>query len=177
MQRVLNLKIKFRESFRPFAPVVLADKAEAIFEMEGDSPYMLLVESVRRELWREVDEAALPAEGEARIRALLQAERSSLPAITHVDHSARVQTVDAERNPLFHRLLAAWEAATGCPVLVNTSFNIRGEPIVHSPQDALRCFLGTGMDLLVMGSCVLEKEKNRKQAVDPEAYRGAFPLD
>ncbi len=177
MQQVLNLKIKFRESFRPFAPVVLAEKAAEIFEMEGDSPYMLLVEQVRRELLREVDEDALPPQGEERIRALLAAERSILPAVTHVDNSARVQTVDAERNPLFHRLLTAWEAATGCPVLVNTSFNIRGEPIVHSPQDAWRCFLGTDMDLLVMGHFVLEKEKNREHAVDPEQYRGEFPLD
>lgn len=177
MQQVLNLKIKFRESFRPFAPVVLAEKAGEIFEMEGDSPYMLLVEQVREERLRPVEEAGLPEEGEARIRALLAAERSDLPAITHVDHSARVQTVDAERNPLFHRLLTAWEKATGCPVLVNTSFNIRGEPIVHSPQDALRCFLGTDMDLLVMGSFLVEKERNREQSIDPRDYRGEFPLD
>lgn len=177
MQQVLNLKIKFRESFRPFAPVVLAEKAAEIFETDGASPYMLLVEQVRKAYLKEVDPASLPEGGEDRIRALLAADRSRLPAITHVDNSARVQTVDAERNPLFYRLLKAWEAATGCPVLVNTSFNIRGEPIVHSPYDAWRCFLGTDMDLLVMGSFLVEKDRNRDQAVDPEQYRGEFPLD
>ncbi|MGC9451857.1 MAG: carbamoyltransferase C-terminal domain-containing protein, partial [Oceanipulchritudo sp.] len=177
MQSVLNLKIKFRESFRPFAPVVLAERAGEYFELRGDSPYMLVVDQVKPDWLYPVDDDKLPAEGEARIRAFLSAKRSQLPAITHVDNSARIQTVDARRNPLFHRLMKAWEAETGCPVLVNTSFNIRGEPIVHSPEDAWRCFIGTDMDVLVMGDCHIEKEQNKQLAVDTEAYRGQYPLD
>jgi carbamoyltransferase len=177
MQQQLNLKIKFRESFRPFAPVVLADRVGDYFEMRGESPYMLLVDKVREEWLQEVDAAGLPEEGESRMRALLEARRSTIPAVTHVDNSARIQTVDASRNPLFHKLLMAWEARTGCPVLVNTSFNIRGEPIVHSPADAWRCFAGTHMDVLVMETCLVEKKKNPHLAADMEAYRGEYPLD
>ena len=177
MQSVLNLKIKFRESFRPFAPVVLAERATEYFDLTAESPYMLVVDKVKPEQLYPLDLDALPGDGEARIRALLSARRSSLPAVTHVDNSARVQTVDAARNPLFYRLLKAWEAATGCAVLVNTSFNIRGEPIVRSPADAWRCFIGTEMDVLVMGNYYIEKERNRELAVDTEAYRGQYPLD
>jgi carbamoyltransferase len=177
MQATLNLKIKFRESFRPFAPVVLAERAGEYFGLPCESPYMLVVDRVRPEWLYPVDHDKLPDAGEARIRALLAARRSRLPAITHVDNSARIQTVDARRNPLFHRLLGAWEAATGCPVLVNTSFNIRGEPIVHSPEDAWRCFTATAMDVLVMENCYIDKADNRAHAVDIEAYRGRYPLD
>jgi carbamoyltransferase len=177
MQRTLNLKIKFRESFRPFAPVVLVERAGEYFDLKGASPYMLVVDQVKGAWLKEVDEEALPPTGEARMRALLSAERSVLQAVTHVDNSARVQTVDAERNPLFHRLLTAWEAQTGIAVLVNTSFNIRGEPIVRTPEDAWRCFVGTEMDILVMGNCLILKEENRHKAVDTAQYRGEYPLD
>lgn len=177
MQRTLNLKIKFRESFRPFAPVVLAERATEVFDLKGESPYMLVVDQVKAPWLKPVDEAAFPAEGETRMRALLSAERSSLPAVTHVDNSARVQTVDAERNPLFYRLLKAWEAETGIAVLVNTSFNIRGEPIVRTPEDAWRCFSATEMDVLVMGNCFIQKEENLDKAIDIAQYRGAYPLD
>ncbi len=177
MQALLNLKIKFRESFRPFAPAVLAERAGEYFALSCESPYMLVVDRVRDEHLYPNSHDALPEDGEARIRALLGARRSRLPAVTHVDNSARIQTVDAGRNPLFHRLLRAWEAATGCPVLVNTSFNIRGEPIVRSPEDAWRCFAGTAMDLLVIGDCIVDKADNPQAAVDPEAYRGQYPLD
>lgn len=177
MQKTLNLKIKFRESFRPFAPVVLAERARDFFELKDESPYMLVVDKVKEALLKPVDKKAIPATGEARMRALLSAERSTLPAVTHVDNSARVQTVDAERNPLFYRLLKAWEAETGIAVLVNTSFNIRGEPIVRTPADAWRCFVGTEMDVLVMGNCFILKEENLDKAVDTAQYRGEYPLD
>jgi carbamoyltransferase len=177
MQSVLNVKIKFRESFRPFAPVVLAERAGEIFELEGESPYMLVVDKVK-ERWRlPVEATASPASGESAIRDLLGQKRSELPAITHVDHSARIQTVDAERNPLFYRLLKRWETRTGCPVLVNTSFNIRGEPIVRSPEDAWRCFIGTDMDVLVMGNVYIEKEANKALAQTTGDYREEYPLD
>jgi carbamoyltransferase len=148
MQRTLNLKIKFRESFRPFAPAVLAERAAEYFEIDRPSPYMLLVAPVRH-----AEPAPAGAAGQARLRAV----RSPLPAVTHVDGSARVQTVDRGTNPLFHRLIAAFGARTGVPVLVNTSFNVRGEPIVCSPADAYRCFMSTAMDLLVLGPCLLER--------------------
>jgi carbamoyltransferase len=150
MQSVMNLKVKFRESFRPFAPAVLRERAGAYFELDTDSPYMLLVAPVRAELRR-------PVPPGLRGLDLLKAERSTLPAITHVDFSARIQTVDAARFPLLHALLRRWEAATGCAVLVNTSFNVRGEPIVGSPDDAYRCFVNTEMDYLVIGSYLLDR--------------------
>lgn len=177
MQALLNLKIKFRESFRPFAPVVLSDQAPEYFDLHGESPYMLVVADVRDKWLLAAEAANLPAQGDARMRALLAAPRSQLPAITHVNNSARIQTVDPLRNPLFHRLLKTWHTTTGCPVLVNTSFNIRGEPIVHSPMDAWRCFTGTSMDVLVMGNCYVDKSANANNAIDAEAYRGKYPLD
>jgi carbamoyltransferase len=153
MQRELNLKIKFRESFRPFAPSVLAERAGECFELERPSPYMLLVAPVR---------GAAPVEatglqGMERLRAI----RSPLPAITHVDGSARVQTVDRHTNPAFHHLIEAFERKTGVPVLVNTSFNVRGEPIVCTPTDAFRCFMATAMDCLVIGPYLLRREAQR----------------
>ena len=153
MQRTLNLKIKFRESFRPFAPAVLAEHVSQHFELDRPSPYMLLVARVRG--WQA--SPAYAAGGSLQGLERLKAVRSPLPAVTHVDGSARVQTVDARTNPRFHRLLEAFGERTGVPVLVNTSFNVRGEPIVCSPADAYRCFVSTSMDLLVMGSCVLER--------------------
>ncbi len=150
MQSVMNLKVKFRESFRPFAPAVRRERVGAYFELDTDSPYMLLVAPVRAGLRR-------PVPPDLRGLDLLKAERSTLPAVTHVDFSARIQTVDATRFPLLHELLRRWEAATGCAVLVNTSFNVRGEPIVCSPDDAYRCFVNTEMDYLVIGSYLLDR--------------------
>lgn len=177
MQRQLNQKIKFRESFRPFAPIVLADKACEYFDLAGDSPYMLLVDAVRPAQRLPVPALPEAMTGEDRVRALLAQERSRIPAVTHVDGSARVQTVDAIRQPRLHRLLRAWADETGLPVLVNTSFNIRGEPIVRSPEDALRCFLGTEMDLLVMENILVRKRANPGKSRVNDAYKAAYPLD
>ena len=154
MQRVLNLKIKYRESFRPFAPAVLREDVGQYFDMDGDSPYMLLVAPVRS------DRRTPPRpEDEAR-RGLekLNLVRSDIPAVTHVDYSARIQTVHPETNPLFHRLIETFKARTGYGILINTSFNIRDEPIVCSPEDAYRCFMGTEMDMLAIGDVILRKE-------------------
>jgi carbamoyltransferase len=176
MQTVMNLKIKFRESFRPFAPLVLREEVDRYFQMRPfeDSPYMLLVAPVREE-----HRVAMPpeADGAFGIEKLRYA-RSTIPAVTHVDHSARVQTVDDGRNPLLHRLLTAFHRRTGCPVLVNTSFNVRGEPIVCTPEDALRCFLATDMDVLVMGrSVVLKSEQARVDAQVRREHLAQFQLD
>ena len=152
MQRTMNLKIKYRESFRPFAPSVLADRAAEYFDLDRASPYMLLVAPVRAEL-----RVADPGDARAFGIAKLNQPRSTLPAITHVDYSARVQTVTAEGNPRYHALLEAFRARTGCAALVNTSFNVRGEPIVRTPEEAYRCFMRTEMDRLVVGNCVLRK--------------------
>ena len=171
MQRTLNLKVKFRESFRPFAPSVLRDEVAAWFELDRDSPYMLLVADVRPERRRRLSAA------QERLAGLeqLQAPRSEIPAVTHVDYSARIQTVHADTNPRYHALLEAFRERTGCPVLVNTSFNIRGEPIVRSPTDAFRCFMGTDIDCLAVGNCFLRKpdqpaalRKNYRDAVAPD---------
>jgi len=167
-QRDLNLKIKYRESFRPFAPAVLRDKVSDWFELDADSPYMLLVAPVAEAKRRPVE---MEGSGFDRLKTI----RSEIPAVTHVDGSARVQTVTSETNPRFAALLQAFEAKTGCPVLVNTSFNIRGEPIVCTPEDAFRCFMGCELDVLVVGDCWLEKA-----AQDPALktdYRGDFELD
>ncbi len=155
MQRTLNLKVKRRESFRPFAPSVLRSDAADWFDLEGDSPYMLLVADVKPERRRPLTAAQQALSGIGR----LNAPRSDVPAVTHVDHSARVQTVDRETNPRYHALLEAFKARTGCPVLVNTSFNVRGEPIVCTPADAFRCFMGTDLDCLAVGNCFLRKEE------------------
>ncbi len=152
MQETLNLKIKFRESFRPFAPSVLRERAGDCFELDEESPYMLLVAPIRESL--RLDKPGVQAGGDLH---RLKATRSTLPAITHVDYSARIQTVAAEDNPRFHRLLSEFERQTGCPVLVNTSFNVRGEPPVCTPEDALRCFLRTEMDYLVLGNFLIDK--------------------
>ena len=171
MQRNLNLKVKYRESFRPFAPSVLREDVSKWFELDSDSPYMLLVADVRKDKRR-----AMTPEEEALFGIeKLNIARSEIPAVTHVDYSARVQTVHAETNPLYYRLIERFKALTCCPVLVNTSFNVRGEPIVCLPEDAFRCFMGNELDLLVVGNCVLAKTEQ-----DPglkEDYSTAFELD
>jgi carbamoyltransferase len=164
MQSVLNLKVKFRESFRPFAPAVLAERAAEWFELDVESPYMLLVAEVARARRCPLSDADAALVGLDRLRTA----RSQIPAVTHVDGSARVQTVDARRNPRFHRLLRAFERLTSCPALVNTSFNVRGEPIVCTPDDALRCFLATDLDALAIEHCFLAKD------AQPPALRAAF---
>ncbi len=164
MQSVMNLKVKFRESFRPFAPIVLRDRVNDYFEMNCDSPYMLLVAPVRESLRQPVTGGA---SGLDRLKQLL----STIPAVTHVDYSARIQTVDDARNPRLHALLKLWEQATGCAVLVNTSFNVRGEPIVCTPDDAYRCFVNTEMDYLVIGNCLLDRAAQPKQSVKPTFER------
>ena len=158
MQSVMNLKVKFRESFRPFAPIVRRERVADYFELETESPYMLLVAPVKKELCREI-----PAEIQGLDR--LKGIRSTLPAITHVDYSARIQTVEREGNPLLYDLLLRFEQVTGCGVLVNTSFNVRGEPIVCTPDDAYRCFMNTEMDYLVMGSFVIERAAQPQQKI------------
>jgi carbamoyltransferase len=172
MQSIMNLKIKYRESFRPFAPSVLAERVSDYFEMEAESPYMLLVAPVR-------DSRRLPvpasAEGLWGID-LLNVPRSDIPAVTHIDYSARVQTVHKETNPGYYRLIKAFEAKTGCGVIVNTSFNVRGEPIVCSPEDAYRCFMRTEIDVLVLGNFVLQKEEQKPLTQDSE-WRNEFVLD
>ena len=171
MQKTLNLKVKYRESFRPFAPSVLREDVADWFELEGDSPYMLFVANVVENRRRE-----MTAEEKAMFGIdQLNVVRSEVPAITHVDYSARIQTVHEETNPRYHALLTRFKALTGCPVIVNTSFNVRGEPIVCTPEDAFHCFMGTEIDVLVAGNCLLRKEEQ-----DPALkrdYKDAFELD
>jgi len=155
MQKMLNLKVKYRESFRPFAPAVRREDVADWFELDRDSPYMLLVADVKRNLRREMTDAEHDLFGIDKLNVV----RSTIPAVTHVDYSARIQTVHGETNPRFHALLSRFKELTGCPVLVNTSFNVRGEPIVCTPEDAFRCFIGTELDLLVCGNAILEKTK------------------
>jgi carbamoyltransferase len=154
MQRQLNLKVKFRESFRPFAPSVLREDVAQWFELDGDSPYMLIVADVQQDRRCAVPEEDNKLFGIDRLNTI----RSEIPAVTHVDMSARIQTVHKETNPRYHALLSAFKAQTGCSVLVNTSFNVRSEPIVCTPEDAFRCFMGTDIDLLVAGNCIARKE-------------------
>ncbi len=172
MQSVMNLKIKYRESFRPFAPAVLAEKVSDYFELDGRSPYMLLVAPVKKERRRSMSEEEQKLFGIEK----LNVARSDLPAITHVDYSARVQTVHADTNPRFHRLLKAFEERTGCGVLVNTSFNVRGEPIVCTAEDAYRCFMRTEMDYLVLENFLLHKPDQPKWEKD-DSWMQEFELD
>ncbi len=171
MQKVLNLKVKYRESFRPFAPAVLREDVAEWFELDGDSPYMLLVADVRKEKRIPMTEAQQRLFGIEK----LNVPRSSIPAVTHVDYSARIQTVHKETNPRFYALISRFKALTGCPVIVNTSFNIRGEPIVESPEDAFRCFMGTELDALAVGNCFLLKA-DQDQALKRD-YTAQFELD
>jgi carbamoyltransferase len=174
MQSQMNLKIKFRESFRPFAPSVLRERVSDYFELDADSPYMLLVAPVRVELRREVT----GDEGKLFGIERLNVPRSSIPAVTHVDYSARVQTVGREDNPAYYDLLAAFERRTGCAVLVNTSFNVRGEPIVCTPAEAYACFMRTEMDCLVLGDFVLLKSEQGERAFAEDlSWQEEFQLD
>lgn len=172
MQTVMNLKIKYRESFRPFAPSVLAERVSDYFELEAESPYMLIVAPVREALRLPLSEEQQKLFGIDKLKL----KRSELPAITHVDYSARVQTVHAETNPRYHALLKAFEAQTGCGVLVNTSFNVRGEPIVCTPADAYRCFMRTEMDYLVVENFLMDK-KDQPVVERDESWKQEFELD
>ncbi len=171
MQSVLNLKVKYRESFRPFAPSVLREDVAQWFELDSDSPYMLLVADVVESRRK----AMTPEEQGLFGIAKLNIPRSDIPAVTHVDYSARIQTVHRETNPRYWDLIARFNQLTGCPVIVNTSFNVRGEPIVGSPEDAFRCFMGTEIDALAVGNCYLEKQ-DQNPALKRD-YRNAFALD
>ena len=171
MQKMLNLKVKYRESFRPFAPAVLREDVAEWFDLDGDSPYMLLVADVlqRHRIEMTAEQQALFGIDK------LNVPRSSIPAVTHVDHSARIQTVHRETNPRYHAVISRFKALTGVPVVVNTSFNVRGEPIVCTPEDAFRCFMGTEIEALAVGNCFLRKEDQ-----DPalrQRYETAFELD
>jgi carbamoyltransferase len=178
MQATMNLRIKFRESFRPFAPSVLAEDVAEYFEALPQSPYMLQVARVNRRLDVPVAEAdRTKMESDPDLRQRLNVRRSSIPAVTHVDMSARVQTVDEARHGRYYRLLGAFKRHTGCSVLINTSFNVRGEPIVGSPADALRCFLNTDMDVLVLENCILHKTEQPAAAANRAAYLADFKLD
>lgn len=171
MQSVLNLKVKYRESFRPFAPSVLRERVAEWFELDYDSPYMLLVADVveRRRRRMTAEEQALFGIQK------LNVPRSEIPAVTHVDYSARIQTVHADTNPRYHQLISRFETLTGCPVIVNTSFNVRGEPIVCTPEDAFRCFMGTEIEALAVGDCFLRKEEQDMSL--RKNYETAFELD
>jgi len=157
MQEIMNLKIKFRESFRPFAPSVLREKVSDFFELEKESPYMLLVAPVKKELRKKL---SVQEEGVCGIEKL-RVIRSTIPAVTHVDYSARVQTVDKESNPRYYRMIKKFDDKYGCPVIINTSFNVRGEPVVCTPEDAYRCFMRTNMDYLAMGNFLIEKREQK----------------
>jgi len=172
MQTVMNLKIKYRESFRPFAPSVLAERVDAVFDHDRSSPYMLIVAPVREELRYPLPPEAANLFGIERLKL----KRSQLPAITHLDYSARIQTVHEETNPRYYRLLKAFEERTGCPVLVNTSFNVRGEPIVCTPEDAYRCFMRTEMDYLVLENLLLKKADQPQWKRD-DSWMKEFELD
>ncbi len=174
-QATMNLKIKYRESFRPFAPSVLRERCADYFNLACDSPYMLLVAPVREERCLPVDMEQFRS-GDGDMRPLINQPRSDVPAITHVDYSARIQTVDAATNPEYHALISAFEAITGCPMLVNTSFNVRGEPIVCTPEDAYRCFMRTEMDLLVMEDILVWRHE-QPPVDDKENWRTSYELD
>ena len=171
MQKNLNLKVKYRESFRPFAPSILSDDLSDWFEMNSVSPYMLMVANVRKE-------KCIPmSENEEKLFGIdkLNVKRSSVPAITHVDYSARIQTVHKDTNPKYYKLISKFKEITGCPILVNTSFNVRGEPIVNTPEDAFNCFMGTDLDKLIIGNCYLDKKKQNSDL--KKDYSDKFELD
>jgi carbamoyltransferase len=171
MQRILNLKVKYRESFRPFAPSVLREDMADWFELDYDSPYMLLVDYVKKDKRIEMTKEEESLFGIDK----LNIKRSSIPAVTHVDYSARIQTVHKETNPKYHALISKFKEKTGCSVVVNTSFNVRGEPIVNTPTDAYKCFMGTELDMLVVGHCILRKEQQDPSLIGD--YKNKYDLD
>ena len=171
MQKILNLKIKFRESFRPFAPSIIREELSNWFDLDCDSPYMLLVADVNKDVRKEMTNLEKKLFGIEK----LNIKRSDIPAVTHVDYSARIQTVHQNTNPKYYKLIQNFMNITNCPVVVNTSFNVRGEPIVCSVEDAYRCFMGTDLDILVCGDFILYKEKQNKQLM--KDYKNKFSLD
>jgi carbamoyltransferase len=171
VQKQLNLKVKFRESFRPFAPSVLREDVAQWFALDADSPYMLLVADVHESRQIPMTSEQLRLFGIDKLNVV----RSEIPAVTHVDYSARIQTVHKDTNPRYHALISKFKELTGCPVLVNTSFNVRGEPIVCTPEDAFRCFMGTEIELLAIGNCLLRKDdQDASLLVD---YQNVYELD
>ena len=171
MQKTLNLRVKYRESFRPFAPSVLRQDVSEWFETDYDSPYMLLVDDVRKDKRIEMTKEEESLFGIDK----LNIKRSSIPAVTHVDYSARIQTVHKNTNPKYHALITKFKEKTGCGVVINTSFNVRGEPIVCTPEDAFKCFMGTEIEMLAIGNCVLRKDQQDKSLVD--SYKGKYEQD
>jgi len=171
MQKTLNLKVKFRESFRPFAPSVMIEDVDEWFQLDRDSPYMMLVDKIKHNKRRKMTDAEQKLFGIEK----LNIKRSEIPAVTHVDYSARIQTVHKETNPKYHALISRFKEKTDCPVVVNTSFNVRGEPIVCTPKDAYRCFMGTGLDMLVIGDSILMKFNQNE--IQLNNYREKYELD
>ena len=171
MQSAMNLKIKFRESFRPFAPSVLAEEAKTYFQLNQDSPYMLVVAPITH-----AHQVEVPDTGDLTGLDLLKVRRSTIPAVTHVDRSSRIQTVSEDTNRRYYELLTAFKEVTGCPVLVNTSFNVRGEPIVNTPDEAYTCFMRTNIDLLAIGDFLLDKS-NQPPWREDDSWRDTIPLD
>jgi carbamoyltransferase len=178
MQSRMNLRIKYRESFRPFAPCVLLEDVDKYFDLDRESPYMLLVADVRKELQRSLTDDQVRLMKDPDLRKRVNVPRSTIPAVTHVDMSARVQTVDEERHGRFYRLMRTFKEQTGCSVIINTSFNIRGEPIVCTPEDAYRCFMASEMDVLVLEDCVLRRSEQPEQSAEErKQYVNSFALD
>jgi carbamoyltransferase len=172
MQELMNLKIKFRESFRPFAPAVLREKLSDWFDLETESPYMLLVAPVAKDRQREITAEEKKRFGLEKLLAV----RSEIPAVTHVDYSARIQTVNDQHQPMFYRMIKKLDEKYGCPVIINTSFNVRGEPIVATPEHAFTCFMRTNMDYLLLGNFLLEKKEQKPLDKDIDWLR-EFELD
>tara|TARA_B100001750_G_C14915749_1_gene306815 strand:- start:3 stop:518 length:516 start_codon:yes stop_codon:yes gene_type:complete len=171
MQKNLNLKVKYRESFRPFAPSVLYEDLKSWFDLDCNSPYMALVANVKKEKCNEMKDNEKKLFGIDK----LNIKRSEIPAVTHIDYSARVQTVHKETNPKYHKLILKFKEDSGCPVIVNTSFNVRGEPIVNTPENAFDCFMGTEIDTLVIGNCFLIK--NDQDSSLKKNYKNKYDLD
>jgi carbamoyltransferase len=171
MQKNLNLKVKYRESFRPFAPSVLREDLNDWFDIDNDSPYMLLVANVKENKKKEMSAEENNLFGIEKLNII----RSEIPAVTHVDYSARIQTVHKNTNEIYYKLIKKFKEKTNCPVIVNTSFNVRGEPIVNSPKDAFNCFMGTELDTLVIGNFYLEK--NKQNISLKKDYSQEFELD
>ena len=171
MQKTLNLKVKYRESFRPFAPSILQKDSSNWFDINVDSPYMLLVANLNNEKKIQMTNVEKNLFGIDK----LNIKRSEIPAVTHVDYSARIQTVSKKKNKAYYDLISKFKEKTGCPVIVNTSFNVRGEPIVNTPTDAFNCFMGTELDYLIIGNCILDKTKQNPDL--KKDYTKEFKLD